>query len=225
MLSRCKRERLEIFSWQYEYTSKYAPVIHSRNGENHVCSFPSWKKQQQHAEYSMHRTNMTTDVVEITHIVYSVKSLTVPCSSRLTLILFSAGRCCLLVVSSVRERLVGRLLAFPLGCSFFELDCERLVNFSSCSLHESTSVSWERDWVIACWRFGPLLLLQTCISGWVSCTVLKFSPCGQFFMCILIGVAMLWRRLRQTKPFIHHHTKKNIWKGSSNLPRIDTHVR
>ena len=123
------------------------------------------KKKQQHAEYSMHRTNVTTDVVEITHIVYSVKSLTVPCSSCLTLISFSAGRCCLLVVSSVRERLVGRLLAFPLGCSFFDLDCERLVNFSSCSLHESTSVSWERDWVIACWRFGPLLLHQTCISG------------------------------------------------------------
>ena len=41
----------------------------------------------------MHWTNITTIVGECTHIVNRIKSLTVPCGSRLMLIFFSSGRC------------------------------------------------------------------------------------------------------------------------------------
>ena len=42
------------------------------------------------AEQSMHWTNITTIVGDIIHIVNRIKSLTVPCSSRLTLIFSSS---------------------------------------------------------------------------------------------------------------------------------------
>ena len=170
---------------------------------------------------------MTTNVVEITHIVYKVKSLTVPCSSRLTLIFFSSGHCfscCPLGAWTACWKTVG----FSSGLQFLRPSWLNWTEKREVGLLLflqppcRTSVSWERDWVTACRRFGSLLLHPTCTSGWVSCTVLKFSPCSQFFTYTLRGAATLWRRLRRMKTFIHHHTKKKFWKGNSNLPRVDS---
>ena len=52
----------------------------------------------------MHWTNITTIVGESTHIINRIKSLTVPCGSRLMLIFFSSGHCfscCLLGTDTV----------------------------------------------------------------------------------------------------------------------------
>ena len=76
--------------------------------------------QKAQPEQSMHRTNITTTIVgESTHIVNTIKSLTVPCGSRLMLIFFSSGRCfsCrLLGAGTACSETVG----FPTGCSYFD---------------------------------------------------------------------------------------------------------
>ena len=76
--------------------------------------------QKAQPEQSMHRTNITTTIVgESTHIVNRIKSLTVPCGSRLMLIFFSSG-CCfscrLLGAGTACSETVG----FPTGCSYFD---------------------------------------------------------------------------------------------------------
>ena len=55
-------------------------------------SIPSVTQKAQ-PEQSMHWTNITPIVGESTHIVNRIKSLTVPCGSRLMLTFFSSGRC------------------------------------------------------------------------------------------------------------------------------------
>ena len=75
------------------------------------------KKAQ--AEQSMHWSNITTVLGEITQVVNRIKSLTVSCGSRLMLIFFSSGRCfscCLLGAGKACSETVG----FPTGCSFFD---------------------------------------------------------------------------------------------------------
>ena len=68
----------------------------------------------------MHWTNITTIVGESTHIVNRIKSLTVPCGSRLMLIFFSSGRCfswCLLGTGTACS---PETVGFPTGCSYFD---------------------------------------------------------------------------------------------------------
>ena len=56
-----------------------------------MCSVPSLNKRKRNTPIT--RTNITSIVGEITHIVINIKYLTIPCSSCLTLIFFSSGRC------------------------------------------------------------------------------------------------------------------------------------
>ena len=67
----------------------------------------------------MRWTNITTIVGECTHIVNRIKSLTVPCGSRLMLIFFSSGRwfsCRLLGAGKACSETVG----FTTGYSYFD---------------------------------------------------------------------------------------------------------
>ena len=69
----------------------------------------------------MHWTNITTTIVgESTQIVNRIKSLTVPCGSRLMLIFFSSGHwffCRLLVEGTACS---PEMVCFPTGCSYFD---------------------------------------------------------------------------------------------------------
>ena len=78
-------------------------------------SIPSTKKPNQNNQC----TGRTTIVGKSTHTVNRIKSLTVPCGSRLMLIFFSSGRCfsCrLLGAGTACSETVG----FPTGCSYFD---------------------------------------------------------------------------------------------------------
>ena len=163
----------------------------------------------------MHRTNITTNVVESTHIVCRVMSLslTFPCGSSLRLIFFSSGRCfscCPLGEWTACWETVGLSPGLQfLRPSRLNWTAKRAI--LSASLR--AALSWEWDWVTECRRFGPLLLHPTCSSGWVFCTVLAFSPCSQFSTCTLRRAATLWRRLTWMKSFIHNHTKEKTPEG------------
>ena len=68
----------------------------------------------------MHEYHDNFFVGESTHIVNRIKSLTVPCGSRLMLIFFSSGRCfscCLLATGTVCS---PETVGFPTGCSYFD---------------------------------------------------------------------------------------------------------
>ena len=79
-------------------------------------------------EQSMHWTNITTIVGEITHIVNCIKSLTIPCGSRLTQIFFSSGSSFSPAVYSACARLVRRrsasLLAAVSSTVSVDVACE-----------------------------------------------------------------------------------------------------
>ena len=95
-----------------------SPVVNDINRVKSVGSIPSVTQKAQ-PKLLMHWTNITTIVGESTHIVNRIKSLTVPCGSRLMLIFFLSGRCfsCrLLGAGTACSETVG----FPTGCSYFD---------------------------------------------------------------------------------------------------------
>ena len=68
----------------------------------------------------MHWTNITTIVGESTHIVNRIKSLTVPCGSRLMLIFFSSGRCFFCCLLGTGTACSPETVGFQTGCSCFD---------------------------------------------------------------------------------------------------------
>ena len=68
----------------------------------------------------MHWTNITTIVGESTRIVNSIKSLTVPCGSRLVLIFFLSGRCFSCCLLGAGTTCSPEAVGFPTGCSYFD---------------------------------------------------------------------------------------------------------
>ena len=69
----------------------------------------------------MHWTNITTTFVgESTHIVNRIKSLTVPCGSRLMLIFFSSGRCFSCCLLGAGAACSPETVGFLTGCSYFD---------------------------------------------------------------------------------------------------------
>ena len=141
-----------------------SPVVNNINRGKSVGSIPSVTQKAQ-PEQSMHWTNITTTVGESTHIVNRIKSLTVPCGSRLMLIFFSSGRCFSCCLLGAGTACSPETVGFPTGCSYFdrlgwpglrnvklfgfrpgcslstvsvELDCET----RSCSASLLAAVSW-----------------------------------------------------------------------------------
>ena len=121
----------------------------------------------------MHWTNITTIVGECTHIVNRIKSLTVPCGSRLMLIFFSSGRCfsCrLLGAESPCSETVGfttgcsyfdrlgrpglrnaKLFGFPPGCSFLDREHDLREILIRHQIHSTKNNFWEwnSNWLLA----------------------------------------------------------------------------
>ena len=57
---------------------------------------------------------------ESTHIVNRIKSLTVPCGSRLMLIFFSSGQCFSCCLLGTDTACSPETVGFPTGCSYFD---------------------------------------------------------------------------------------------------------
>ena len=168
------------------------------------------------------RNNQRTKT-NISHIVKRNKSLTVPCSTHLTLLFFSSGcsfSCCLLGACTACWKTIG----FPPGCRFFNhlgwpgLQNTKLVCFSFCIRHCIGFLGVGQDNCMAAFRLPCfcLLLHPTRLSGSISCTVLMPWLCSSVFMCILLRRAAPFRRRQHWKnTFIHLNTTKNYWSEAA----------
>ena len=204
--------------------------------------------------------NITKIVDEITHIANRIKSLTVPCSSRLTLIFFSSGRsfsCCLLGARDLfgdgrvpvwlqilrRSRLTwtgkheaNRLPSWLQVLRPFYLraaakreggrQSSRLLllrpsRLTGTAIHEAGLLLFLQPpghrflgrAVTGLLHAGIpspcicLILHPTCLSGYISCTVLMSLLCIQFPRVYYREELLRFEgRLRRRKTFIHYHT-------------------
>ena len=165
------------------------PVVNDINREKSLGSIPSHKKPNRNNQCMW--TNITTNVGESTHVVNRIKSLTVPCGSRLMLIFFSSGRCfsCrLLGAGTAYSETVG----FPTGCIYFD------------------RLGWPGLRNVKLFGFRPGRSVST-VSVDLDCET--WSCSASLLVAVSWTVNTIWGR-----KLIRHqiHSTKNFWEWNSN---------
>ena len=187
-----------------------------------------------------------TIVGEITHAVNRIKSLIVPCSSRLTLIFFSSGRCfscCLLGACMACSETVGfppscsffdrlgwprlqnvKLFGFPPGCSFFdrEHDLRKIL-----IRHHTTKNFWERNCNLPHWaKVLKWFAVRMARPTWLclhkkSCSLCWSSSCFRGVNICTRGHA--WQHVSCTcRSAVHTRTSRAVWTRPQHIQHTCT---